>query len=109
MNDYKNIQTKDNYDLLLKSGMFFEFYPELSGDWEKDKLVIKQLSKQLASFYHKYFNGLPTVPIGEAVVNGEKVKLEVIDESRKDLTRVIFLRGETRVTTFLSPELVTKY
>lgn len=25
------------YDLLLKSGMFFEFYPQLTGEWDKDK------------------------------------------------------------------------
>ena len=37
---YKNINTKDNYDKLLKSGMFWEFHPELSGDWNKDKNII---------------------------------------------------------------------
>ena len=30
---YKNIQTKENYDKLLSSGMFWEFHPELSGKW----------------------------------------------------------------------------
>jgi hypothetical protein len=25
------------YPLLLKSGMFFNFFPDLSGDWDKDK------------------------------------------------------------------------
>ena len=28
---------KITYDLVLNSGMFFKFYPELTGDWEKDK------------------------------------------------------------------------
>lgn len=28
---------KKEYDLLLKSGMFWEIYPELSGDYIKDK------------------------------------------------------------------------
>ena len=37
MNKYKSIKTKKNYDSLLKSGMFWEFHPELSGVWEKDK------------------------------------------------------------------------
>lgn len=37
---YKNIKTKEDYYSLLNSGMFWEFHPELSGDWEKDKLVI---------------------------------------------------------------------
>ena len=29
---------KAEYDRLLKSGMFFEFYPNLTGNWEKDKI-----------------------------------------------------------------------
>lgn len=37
---YNQIQTKENYDILLKSGMFWEFHPELSGEWEKDKEII---------------------------------------------------------------------
>ena len=37
---YKNIRKKKNYDILLKSGMFWESYPELSGVWEKDKDII---------------------------------------------------------------------
>ena len=34
------INTKEEYDQLLKSGMFFELYPELSGNWEEDKEII---------------------------------------------------------------------
>lgn len=37
---YDKINTEENYDLLLNSGMFWEFHPELSGDWEKDKEII---------------------------------------------------------------------
>lgn len=40
MNQYKNINTRENYDRLLSSGMFWEFHPELSGDWERDKAVV---------------------------------------------------------------------
>lgn len=28
---------KNNHDSLLKSGMFWEFYPELTGEYKKDK------------------------------------------------------------------------
>jgi len=38
---YKNIQTKDNYDKLLSSGMFWEFHPELSGNWDVDRYVVQ--------------------------------------------------------------------
>lgn len=39
-NKYFNISKKEWYDRLLASGMFWEFYPELSGIWDKDKSVI---------------------------------------------------------------------
>lgn len=32
-----NADIRKSYDTLLKSGMFWEFYPELSGVWEEDK------------------------------------------------------------------------
>jgi hypothetical protein len=40
MLDYKRIKKKKAYKELLKSGMFFEFYPELTGVWATDKEVI---------------------------------------------------------------------
>ena len=40
MNKYKQIQTESNYLKVLKSGMFFEFHPELTGNWEEDKKII---------------------------------------------------------------------
>jgi hypothetical protein len=37
---------KAEYQSLLKSGMFWEFFPELTGEWEKDKAAfIKELKK----------------------------------------------------------------
>ena len=40
MEKYKQIQTENNYLKLLKSGMFFEFHPELTGNWKEDKKII---------------------------------------------------------------------
>ena len=37
---YKAIDAKEKYDALLKSGVFFVFHPELTGDWETDRKVI---------------------------------------------------------------------
>ena len=46
--DNKDYQKWEDYNKLLKSGMFWEFHPELSGEWEKDKeLYMKTL-------YEKY-------------------------------------------------------
>ncbi len=36
MIDLKNEALRRNYDAVLKSGMFFEWYPQLTGEWEKD-------------------------------------------------------------------------
>jgi hypothetical protein len=30
------LSSKEEYDELLKSGMFFEFYPQLSGNYDTD-------------------------------------------------------------------------
>lgn len=40
MDRYKNIKTHENYTSLLNSGMFWEFHPELTGQWDKDRLII---------------------------------------------------------------------
>lgn len=36
----EGIKTKKEYIQLLNSGMFWEFHPELTGDWEVDKYEI---------------------------------------------------------------------
>lgn len=40
MEKYKNIKSKIEYDLLLNSGMMWEFHPELTGSWNIDKKTI---------------------------------------------------------------------
>lgn len=37
---YANIQTEENYMRSLKTGLFYEIYPELKGNWNKDKNII---------------------------------------------------------------------
>ncbi len=41
------MKIKLEYEALLKSGMFYEFFPMLSGEWKKDK---KSFIKQLKHF-----------------------------------------------------------
>lgn len=41
------IRNKREYDLLLKSGMFWEFHPELSGEWSKDELLIGTIGEEV--------------------------------------------------------------
>jgi hypothetical protein len=40
--EYKHISSKENYNKLLGSGMFWEFHPELSGIWENDCKLFKE-------------------------------------------------------------------
>ena len=42
---YKHIDTEEGYNKLLEDGMFFEFHPELTGEWEKDKHIISRAIK----------------------------------------------------------------
>ena len=42
--DYRHIQKKEDYTKLLESGMFWEFHPELSGNWQDDDKVIKNIN-----------------------------------------------------------------
>lgn len=50
---YKQIQTLENYNMLLRSGMFWEFHPELTGDWDKDKIIING-TRSLKNLKRKY-------------------------------------------------------
>ena len=40
MDIYRSIKTRERYDSLLGSGMFWEFHPELTGVWSKDSALI---------------------------------------------------------------------
>ncbi|BAQ92516.1 hypothetical protein [uncultured Mediterranean phage uvMED] len=39
---YHDIRKKKDYLRLLLSGMFYEFFPELYGDWKADKKMMKK-------------------------------------------------------------------
>lgn len=38
--DYQFIRSKPEYLKLIDSGLFWEFYPELTGNWNIDKIKI---------------------------------------------------------------------
>lgn len=37
---------RQEYDKLLASGMFWEFYPYLTGTWKNDKYAFRKLNKE---------------------------------------------------------------
>lgn len=50
MNDVLEIECKQEYESLLKSGMAWEFYPWLTGIWKEDKeQFINELSNKVKS------------------------------------------------------------
>ena len=45
-NSFKPIESKENYNKLLKSGMFFEIYPSLTGEYDKDKIIMEKINER---------------------------------------------------------------
>ena len=92
---YKQIQTLENYNILLKSGMFWEFHPELTGDWDKDKIIIngvgslknpKKENMEELTFGQKAV-GLQFNPSGEDnVTKAKQLMADAIDLLEKDAT-----------------------
>ncbi len=40
--NHNHIKTEEDYMSLLRSGMFFEFHPRLSGSWQEYRNVIEK-------------------------------------------------------------------
>ena len=81
MNDYKNIKTKEDYQKTIDSGMFWEFYPELTGNWDVDKVTIfKNCQKYLVrpNDYHIFeideFNGCYRSYTNSDITRGDSTK-----------------------------------
>jgi len=88
-NDYNKIKDKDKYDALLKSGMFFEFYPELTGNYQLDKL--KMISDQILDEMEEELTGYEFIDeylldgiIGEGYLDKLKDKNYVVILSTDD-------------------------
>lgn len=45
---------KKEYLELLKSGMLFEFYPQLTGDWNRDSEQWEKIYKELSDLRHSF-------------------------------------------------------
>ena len=54
---YKSIQNKNDYLKLLKTGMFFEFYPELTGNWNVDVKTIRMICSECGERGFDSFGG----------------------------------------------------
>lgn len=50
MSKYDKISTKDKYESVIKTGMFWEWYPELSGIWFDDQKIINSRPTKICFF-----------------------------------------------------------
>lgn len=48
------MKAQTEYKELLASGMFWEFYPELTGDWSRDEEQWVEIHKELTVLRQKY-------------------------------------------------------
>jgi len=49
------MKAQEEYKSLLNSGMFWEFYPELTGEWGKDKKQWAEIFKELEETRKRYY------------------------------------------------------
>lgn len=48
------VEARNEYDGILKSGMFWEFFPSLSGDWVSDRKEWLEIHKSLVEMREAY-------------------------------------------------------
>lgn len=84
MNDrYKEIITEENYNLLKSTGMFYEFYPELTGNWYVDKRIILKPSYNDEINYEGYENEEILLLTNE--INNYKLKINELEQRIIDI------------------------
>ena len=79
---------KKEYYKVLASGMFFEFYPELSGDWELDKNIWNDINSSKVSneTYLDLENNLDPI---ETELREKIIQLESRLEDARDTVTII--------------------
>ena len=83
-----NDSDKKEYHKLLDSGMFFEFHPELSGDWELDKNIWNDINSSKVSneTYLDLENNIQTI---ETELREKIMQLEYKLEDARDTVEII--------------------
>lgn len=90
------IKNKKDYEDLLKSGMFWEFHPELSGEWEKDKDEFVKYHKELKDNLNKNKSLLSeethvklTKTLNQDKIDDLKEKIKIDQEHLADMMKYI--------------------
>lgn len=97
--EYRNIQNEADYHSLLNCGMFFEFHPELKGNWDEDKIVI--LEEELANLKQRYIHCNVN---SETITN---IKNILKDVNRRYATNLMFTIENTTLTIKERPPTIT--
>jgi hypothetical protein len=80
---------KQKYKDLLSSGMFFEFHPELSGDWDKDKHAWYEMNKNPIVSNETYLDVENNIKSVEEQLRERIHKLESLLEDTRDEIQII--------------------
>lgn len=75
---YDKIKRRADYELLLSTGLLFEFYPELSGDYNKDFIIILSHMRDNAFKWGIYENQLLKLDVLRQSNLTLKTQLEVL-------------------------------
>jgi len=108
---YKQISTEENYHKLLKSGMFFEFYPELVGKWDIDNInfvkepeYLKIIRKLRLDLFHeiankygeRFANEYSSIVQADKFIANDKVKNPISLESIVEILQTKLDNGKGR-------------
>lgn len=85
-----NDSNKKDYYKLLGSGMFFEFHPELSGDWELDKNIWNDINSSKVS-NETYLDLENNIELIETELKEKIIQLESRLEDARDTVTIIQL------------------
>ena len=80
---------KQSYKELLNSGMFFEFHPELSGDWDKDKHTWYEMNSNHTVSNETYLDVENDIKSVEEQLRERILRLESLLEDTRDEVQII--------------------
>lgn len=95
--DY-DMSYKLNYDKLLSSGMFFEFHPQLTGDWNKDKETWYDIQNNKKVSNETYLDVEDNIKSTEEQLRERVAHLESLIEDTRDEILII----QTELESILS-------
>ena len=107
------INNRKNYDELFNSGMFWEFHPELTGNWEEDNITKEDDDEMWKQIEKDYLVGS-----GEKVIIKSTLEKNIDKLKEKELvyrecmncdSGMVFLSDATQILRELEAELTSQF